>query len=368
MFDSIKKLRETPYKKIPPDLIANGQKSAILRIEKGEKPKSGNFISDTLLDSYSNYFLKSKTELIFGTKKEYESQLFYVFRELFEWVMLKDFLDVSYYPIIPKEPEVRVQNAITNLLYAFADFARWHDLRKEALIGTDDWEDDLIDVDSMIHILWLISKNKLIRSFEEHVIATTFHELDSKFHFNRINETFDRWLTHEFVMIIVPELLEKLEANSIFQMGFMVKNLIDKFLTHDFPTSYLEDIPLEEFLPPIKSYHFHLQKEDRTDENLKKIGEEFFRFLHQKKETSSVEELERLDKETFFQGVSGVTDESQPFVNGTRSVNVQAFLDSVLAMPEFFDRLHELNRRDQKIPGDLNCQQSCRKPFATNHQ
>ncbi|MBE9897077.1 hypothetical protein G8C15_17260 [Enterococcus casseliflavus] len=55
-----KELRETAYKKVTPDVIANGQKSAIIRIEKGEKPKSGNFISDPRLDSYANYFSKTK--------------------------------------------------------------------------------------------------------------------------------------------------------------------------------------------------------------------------------------------------------------------------------------------------------------------
>lgn len=348
-----KELREATHKKVPPDLIANGQKSAILRIEKGKNTKSGNFISDTLLDCYANYFLKSKKELIFGTEKENEAQIFYVFREIFEWVILKDFLDASYYITIQKGLSYQVQDAVINLFYAFADFGRWYDLRKESTIGNDDWEKELVDVDSMINIMWLISKNKLIRSFEELVIGPTLNEIDGKFHFNRINDKFNRWLNNEFVVIIVPELLEKLEANSIFKMGFMVKSLIDKFLTHDFPPSCLEDIPLEEFIPPIKSYHFHLKQEDRTDENIKKMAEELFRFLHQNKENKTVEDLEKMDKEAFFQGVSGVTDESRPFINGTRTVSTQAFLDNVLAMPEFFDSLHELNRTEQKIPGVL---------------
>lgn len=62
-----KNLRSNFYYKIPPEMISNGQKSAILRTEKGQNTKSGNFITDILLDDYFDYFHTSREELIFGT-------------------------------------------------------------------------------------------------------------------------------------------------------------------------------------------------------------------------------------------------------------------------------------------------------------
>lgn len=51
---------------ISPDIISNGQRTAIYNIEKGKNPKSGNFVTDTLLKDYSSYFGMDKSELIFG--------------------------------------------------------------------------------------------------------------------------------------------------------------------------------------------------------------------------------------------------------------------------------------------------------------
>ena len=196
-------------------------------------------------------------------------------------------------------------------------------------------------------------KKKIVRSFEEKVIYLIFNEPDEKFHFNRINEKFNKWLLTDFANIIVPEIVEKLKSNSIFKMGFMVKTLIDEFLVFELPSSYLKDIPLEEFYPPVKSFHFHLEEKDRTDENLNQMASEMFRFLSQKKENMSIEDLKKLDEESYFQGVSGVTDQSQPFIDGTRKVSAEAFLNHVISTPDLFDSIHELNRKERKIPGIL---------------
>ncbi|MBC2242859.1 hypothetical protein HCB25_02200 [Listeria booriae] len=138
----------------------------------------------------------------------------------------------------------------------------------------DEWEKEIVDYISMYKILWRICKKKIMRSLEKNVVSSIFNDIDDKFHFNRINEKFNKWLNDEFVNIIVPEIVEKLELNSIFKMGFMVKNLIDKFLLYNPPISHLKEIPLEEFYPPIQSFHIHLKKEDKTKENLNKLSSE----------------------------------------------------------------------------------------------
>lgn len=345
----LEKLRETGHGKIPPDIIANGQKSAILRMEKGKRPKSGNFISDTLLDSYANYFNKSKTELIFGTEAEVEIELMWLFLDIFHLLAPDRYVEKFGLLRITKNVPLEVYEAIRNLAYSFADFARWYDLKRE-----DEAEDEneMIDFLSMYQIIWKLCKRKLLRSFEEKVIGSVFNEADDKFYFNRINTKFNQWLQTDFVNIIVPEIIEKLKSDSIFKIGYIVKNLIDGSLVRNLPHSYLTDIPLEEFYLPVKSYHFEPYKDDETSE---KIAEAWVNMMitMSKKKRFTIEDIEELDNYKFFEGVEGVIDESKPFINQTRKVNASDFLDSVLATPDFFDRLHDLNFKERKIPGIL---------------
>lgn len=346
----LEKLRETGHGKIPPDIIANGQKSAILRMEKGKRPKSGNFISDTLLDSYADYFKKSKTELIFGTEKNWETDLMLVFFEVFSNITPKRFSKQFTLAKIARNLPSEVREAILNLAYCFADFGRWYDLKREH--ETKD-EKETIDFLSMFQIIWRLCKRKILRSFKEKVVFSIFNEADDKFYFNRINTKFNQWLQTDFTNIIVPEMVEKLKNDSIFKMGYIVKNLIDESLVRNLPPAYLKEIPLEEFFPPVKSYLFHWEEGNKTDENLKKFAEESFRMMNQKMKNLTIEDYEKMSEENFFEGVSGVTDNSTPFVNGTRIVGAEKFIDYVINMPAFFDKLHDLNRTERKIPGIL---------------
>ncbi|MBE9897076.1 hypothetical protein G8C15_17255 [Enterococcus casseliflavus] len=122
-----------------------------------------------------------------------------------------------------------------------------------------------------------------------------------------------------------------------------MKSLIDKFLLPTYPQSFLTDIPLEEFYLPLKSYSFNLQEEDTSDENIEKMVTQLFRLMEQKKIATSIQELEQLSNEQFFQGVTNVTDHSQPLISGTRIVSVDTFLNHVLATPELFDFFHKLD-------------------------
>ncbi|MGO2256049.1 MAG: hypothetical protein ACTH37_09670, partial [Lactococcus cremoris] len=68
-------------------IIANGQATAIKRIEKGKVPSSGNFISDTLLENYHDYFGMDNIGLIFGDEEEIKTAVGYVFLELSRSIM-----------------------------------------------------------------------------------------------------------------------------------------------------------------------------------------------------------------------------------------------------------------------------------------
>lgn len=272
------------------------------------------------------------------------------FYEIYKNFIFEDFLDTRSFIIKSGKLSNNIRTAIQELSYSFADFGRWYHLRRQNTIGTDtEWKKEMVDFLSMFKILWRICKHRILRSFKEKVIHSFFNEHNHKFYFNQINEKFHKWLITDFTTIIVPEVIEKLKNNSIFKMGFMVKSLISEFLSSEPPTSYLKEIPLEEFYPPIQSFHINLKKEDRTKENLNKLVSETTRLLNQKLENLSVEDLEKMSNEKFFQGVSGVTDESQSF----RIVNAEVFLDHVISTPNFFDNIHELNLDERKIPGIL---------------
>ncbi|MCC9692567.1 hypothetical protein HK247_10230, partial [Streptococcus agalactiae] len=75
---------------IPPDIISNGQRTAIYNIEKGKNPKSGNFVTDTLLEDYSSYFGMDKSDLIFGDALLLELTLYHVFSQIFYQIVPDD--------------------------------------------------------------------------------------------------------------------------------------------------------------------------------------------------------------------------------------------------------------------------------------
>ena len=78
-----KRLRYNDGRKLAPEIISFGQKSAILKLEKAGVPKSGNFISDRLLGDYADYFNETKEYLIFGNQNEMEANLFRLFFAIF---------------------------------------------------------------------------------------------------------------------------------------------------------------------------------------------------------------------------------------------------------------------------------------------
>lgn len=350
---------------IPPEIIANGQKSQILSIEKEKIPKSGNFVSDTLLDAYSDYFGKSKSELIFGDSNEKETQIFELFHRIFLSVYPDELREKSkMIKDLELKADPKVMESFTDFFHIFGDFGRWYNLKQHEL--TDAEEDIFIDFDSMYYIFWSLSKNKIMRSFQEKVISTSFTESDNKFYFNRINDKVNRWLINDFSSVIIPDMLEKLKTDSIFKIGFLVKNLIDEFLVKNLSESFLENIPLQEYFPPVKSYHFNL-KEGTSQEEIMEASEELLRFFSQEKKRRDNETPEefyqRIEKEKFFENNRIVEDMSRPFINGTRKISAEGFLNSVLDTPEVFDTIHNLNLKERKIPGILTVNSQASKLF-----
>ncbi|MDH6363486.1 hypothetical protein M2139_000461 [Enterococcus sp. PF1-24] len=343
-----KALRITKYKKIPPDVISNGQKPTILNIEKGKIVSSGNFISDTLLDKYVKYFELSKIELIFGNEKEQEDTLKILFLNIFSSLipakLVKGTLLETRFT-----PEKKVTQSMKNLAYAFGDFGRWYDLYKEDSELSEE-KNFPVDFFSIFSILWKLCKARLLHSFQEKVIQPTFNEIDEKFHFNRIDKKIDTWLRADFAGIIVPEMIAKFKNNSVFKIGFMVKSLIDEFLDHDLPPSFHTDIPLENFYLPVKSYSIHIPDDPK---DIDQIATALSEIALTSQQINTIEDLKKFEKCSPFQGIENVTDTSSPFINEQKKVKAQDFLEQIISTPPIFDVIHDLNRKEQKIPGSL---------------
>ncbi|WP_221912659.1 hypothetical protein [Streptococcus halichoeri] len=225
----------------------------------------------------------------------------------------------------------------------FGDYYRWYKIRR-----FEDSSDKDIDVVSMFKIVWALLNKKIVSSFKVHVITEFFNDSEPKFYFNQINIKFKLWYDKHFVNSIIPEAMGKLQTDSIFKIGFMVKDLIDNFIEVDLPKSYLEDVPLEEFFLPMKNYHINF-KEGISDEETEKLSVEIVDMLTRHTTINSLEDIKRIDEEKFFTEFDYVTDESIPFVDETRRVSAKSLLDSILMTPDIFDRFHDLNSKERKM-------------------
>ena len=342
-----KKLRgKTPY-----DIIANGQATAIKRIEKGEVPSSGNFISDTLLENYQDYFGTSNIELIFGNEEDIKKAVRYIFFELSRSIMPEFIREMLRLEKNLGTDKKKLQNSMLSLFYTFADFGRWYNLRQDKILKEDEIPIDFI---MMEQILWRICKTKMIRLFKEKVIKPSFDEYDEKFHFKQINEKLNKNFYTDFITILIPEIVEKLKSDSIFKMGYMVKSLVDELLVLDLKESHLVEIPLKEYYPPMRTWSFN-ESDDSAD--MRKFAEELVEFNSRK--FNSHEEVNEFFKKT--DGKSGVT--TRYLIDGTRKVNLEAFVDMIIDTPTFFSEDHDLSSRRMKVPGILNVNSQTSKVF-----
>lgn len=346
---------DTPYE------LISSQRGNINRIEQGINTSSGNFVSDTLLDEYSKYFGKSKAELIFGDDDQIENTLFFMFLQMYIKIIPDVKVPDMQYPFKSEEFQdgisLDICEKFREIFIIFSDYYRWYKIRK-----FEEESDKDIDVVSMFKIVWALLNKKIVSSFKVHVITEFFNDSEPKFCFNQINVKFNLWYHKYFVNSIIPEALSKLRTDSIFKIGFMVKDLIDNFIDVDLPKSYLEDVPLEEFILPQKNYHINF-KESISDEETIKLSTEVVKMLTRDTTINSLEEIKRIDEENFFTEFDFVIDESISFVDESRRVSAKSLLDSILMTPDIFDRFHDLNSKERKIPGLLTTNSQASKLF-----
>ncbi|BAH88092.1 hypothetical protein LGW20_09220 [Streptococcus mutans] len=361
-----KKLRNNEGRKIKSEIISYGQKSAILKIEKAGIPKSGNFVSDRLLEDYASYFDVTKEYLIFGNCKEVELHLFRLFFAIFVNFVSDDFEEFLHKVKSVGKPNKKILESFEEFLYVFGDFGRWYKIKRfeKDAISTEN-----IDYDSMFKIFWLLSRETIVLSFQSEVITKLIDESGSeKFVFTKINTEVDRWLKDKVAKFIIPNMVKRLKSDSVFKIGFMVKNLIDEFLVNNLKPDYHTKIPMKRFIPPMPSYDFHF-KGNESQDVYKKIAEEWVRMqtdFHNLNESdlSNDEKFKIMEQNQYFEGIEQITNKSKPFINDEQAVYAEEFLDSVLSQPRIDGYVdHRLNRVEQKIPGMLQENNKAQKLF-----
>ncbi|MFK4327520.1 transcriptional regulator with XRE-family HTH domain [Bacillus sp. RC97] len=246
-------------------------KATVSRIEKGKNTKSGNFITETVLFDYTNTFEKTPEEIIFGNLDELEEILEWIFDRLFALSMRKNLTtDASLYGDIT-DTDIEAQKAVLAVVESFAEFnIKRYNFLKSTDIFMDyvskkfdkqlfldgkpinierDYrpkpinEDTVIDFCDMSKKIWLICRDKFIRSFRAGVLDILFEK--GKFIYSNINTKFSQWVGNQFSKGIIPDIVEKLKSNGIFKIGFMVKNLIDEFLDEDLSASFQKTVPIQ---------------------------------------------------------------------------------------------------------------------------
>lgn len=328
-------------------------KSSVSRIEKAIIPKSGNFITETVLFDYTTAFDKSSEEIIFGNTEEFEQTLLLIFEESFRLIRLKNLATDSHLYNNIDNFDLEFQKSSLSMAEAFAEF----DLMRYNFLKSDEIfmdvvskkfdrqilfdgkfinierdfrtkpinENIVIDLYDMNDKLWLMCREKFIRSFRAEILDSLFED----FKYSSINSKVNQWLIQQFKKIIVPDVVEKLKNNGVFKIGFMVKNLIDEFLDEDLSKSFQTTIPIQ----TTRDKHFEIYVNNSDGFGSRKLSnqekEEKMKLIEKAFEIIQKSELPDSELNAKFLKY-GIIFREVPEVNFTREVEIDELLNRVI--------------------------------------
>lgn len=328
-------------------------KSSVSRIEKALIPKSGNFITETVLFDYTNAFGKSSEEIIFGNTDEFEQTLLLIFEQSFRLIRFKNLATDSYLYNNIDNFDLELQKSSLSMAEAFAEFdlMRYNFLKSnEIFMDVVSKEFDrqmlfngkfinierdfrtkpinesiVIDLYDMSDKLWLICREKFIRSFRAEILDNLFED----FKYSSINSKVNQWLIQQFKKIIVPDVVEKLKNNGVFKIGFMVKNLIDEFLDEDLSKSFQNTIPLQ----TTRDKHFKIYVNNFDGFESRKLSnqetEEKMKLIEKAFEIIQKSELPDSELNAKFLK-NGIILREVPAVNFTKEVEIDELLNRAI--------------------------------------
>ena len=291
-----------------------GNAGQVSQVESGKRP-----ITSSMLVYLNALTASSYTYIVFGELDEFIENLFHYF---FSSILYRDLeaVDENLYSFM-SDDLISIQSSCLSIAKTFANF---NIQRKRFMISTetemdtfhkkddiDVWvggksynparsfrnnpinELTVIDFEEMADILLLTLRDNLIRSFEINVCNTLF-ELDKNgapttFNLDKIDSIINKWWSENVSTEIIPNLIKKLRENPLFNIGFMVNDILERMYKENIPKSYLTSVPLVISQKGRTTSSFSMTGGQQIDEvKFKQISEDYMKLLSQGKDITEL--------------------------------------------------------------------------------
>lgn len=246
-----------------------GNAGQVSQVESGKRP-----ITSTMLVYLNTQTASSYTYIVFGELDEFIENLFHYF---FGSILYRDLesVDENLYSFM-SDDLISIQSSCLSIAKTFANF---NIQRKRFMISTETEmdtfhkKDDIditvgeksynlarsfrtstineltvIDFEEMFDILWLMLGDNLIKSFEVNVCGILFeldgNDMPSTFRQENIDPLINKWWYDNVSTEIIPNLIKKLKENPLFNIGFLVDDILERMYKENIPKSYLTSVPL----------------------------------------------------------------------------------------------------------------------------
>ncbi|HEP1254088.1 TPA: helix-turn-helix transcriptional regulator [Streptococcus pyogenes] len=302
-----------------------GNAGQVSQVEKGKRQVTASILLYLNTQTDSDY-----KEIIFGDIAKFVENMFY---HCFSSILFRDLetVDKRMYSF-SDDDLISIQSSCLRLSKTFANF----NIQRKIFLASDETEMDtfhkkddidvwvggksynparsfrnnpineltVIDFEEMADILLLMLRDNLIRSFEINVCNTLF-ELDKNgepttFNLDKIDSIINKWWSENVSTEIIPNLIKKLRENPLFNIGFMVNDILERMYKEDIPKSYLTSVPLVISKKARTTFAYRMTDGQQRDEaKLEQIHNDYIQLLHQGKDVAelnqkySKEELER---------------------------------------------------------------------------
>lgn len=291
-----------------------GNAGQVSQVESGKRP-----ITSSMLVYLNALTASSYTYIVFGELDEFIENLFHYF---FSSILYRDLeaVDENLYSFM-SDDLISIQSSCLSIAKTFVNF---NIQRKRFMISTetemdtfhkkddiDVWvcgksynparsfrnnpinELTVIDFEEMADILFLTLRDNLIRSFEINVCNTLF-ELDKNgvpttFNLDKIDSIINKWWSENVSTEIIPNLIKKLRDNPLFNIGFMVNDILERMYKENIPKSYLTSVPLIISQKGRTTSSFSMTGGQQIDEvKFKQISEDYMKLLSQGKDITEL--------------------------------------------------------------------------------
>ncbi|WP_422803199.1 XRE family transcriptional regulator [Streptococcus sp. FT1-106] len=302
-----------------------GNAGQVSQVEKGKRQVTASILLYLNTQTDSDY-----KEIIFGDIAEFVENMFY---HCFSSILFRDLetVDKRMYSF-SDDDLILIQSSCLRLSKTFANF----NIQRKNFLASDETEMDtfhkkddiditvgeksynlarsfrtstineltVIDFEEMFDILWLMLGDNLIKSFEVNVCGILF-ELDgngipSTFRQENIDPLINKWLYDNVSTEIIPNLIKKLKENPLFNIGFLVDDILERMYKENIPKSYLTSVPLVISKKANTKFAYSMTGGQQIDKTkFEQIYNDYIQLLRQGKDVAeltqkySKEELER---------------------------------------------------------------------------